>query len=142
MSQLIVAIKNIANKGKTSTIKLVAEKLYLRYLNEKKEFYGEVNEVIDVIIKNKQIRIGIISQGDPTTGLKDKLVEKISNQCDVIICATRTSGETVNAVNDVSKSNNGLVIWTTTYEINDKSLHIKMNNLKSNQIIDLIESMH
>ncbi len=86
--------------------------------------------------------IGIISQGDSTTGLKDELLEKISNQCDVIICATRTSGETVNAVNDVSKSNNGLVIWTTTYEINDESLYIKMNNLKSNQIIDLIESMH
>lgn len=141
MSLVIIGIKNKSNKGKTTTIRSVAEIMCQKYLNKKRNFIGEVYESIDVVINNKQIRIGIISQGDPSTGLSKKLLEKVSDNCDVIICATRTSGETVSAVEEVIKQNKGLLIWTSTYNINDKNLNDKMNNLKANQIIELIETM-
>lgn len=143
MSVLIIAIKNKASKGKTSTIKLVAEKLYQKYLNQKKKFNSEIFEIIDVIINNKQVRIAVISQGDPSTGLKKKLLDKINEKSNVIICATRTSGETVNAVNDILINNiDSKIIWTTSYETNDENLFKKMNDLKSTHIIELLESLY
>ncbi|MCT7447013.1 hypothetical protein [Aliarcobacter skirrowii] len=141
MSLKVIALKNISNRGKTSTIKIVAEILYHKYLNQEKKFNSEVSDIIDININDKNICIAIISQGDPGTGLIKKLNEKTAKQCDIIICATRTSGETVEAVKEIVDKNNGLLIWTTTYDVNDNNLQVKMNTLKAKQIIELIEDI-
>ena len=85
------------------------------------------------------VDIAIISQGDPSTGLKDKLNNAIKN-CKVVICATRTSGETVEAVNSISQIYDAEVIWTSTYSTDkkNKSLLDKVNQIKARQIVDLL----
>lgn len=47
MSLKVIALKNISNRGKTSTIKIVAEILYHKYLNQEKKFNSEVSDIIE-----------------------------------------------------------------------------------------------
>jgi type IV secretory pathway TrbF-like protein len=48
-------------------------------------------------------RVGIESQGDPGGRLENSLNLFLKKNCDVIVCSTRTKGQTVKAVNKLSK---------------------------------------
>ncbi len=50
-------------------------------------------------------RIGFESQGDPNSRLKESLDLFTAKNCKVIVCATRTDGETVDAVDALKKKN-------------------------------------
>ena len=46
--------------------------------------------------------VGIETQGDPNSRLKESLSYFLAEKCDIIFCACRTSGMTVTWVNDHS----------------------------------------
>lgn len=87
----IIALKGRRKIGKTQTIRTVDELLRAKYP--------------DAIIEHERIlnvngaRIGIESQDDPNGRLiKHSLRLFVNRGCQIIICATRTSGGTFNAV--------------------------------------------
>jgi len=53
---------------------------------------------VRVVLTINGLKIGIESQGDPN-GLKESLDFFVRIGCDVIVCATKTGGATVSAVN-------------------------------------------
>ena len=97
MSKLVIAIQGISNTGKTKTI--------IQFANELVEFYKispnpieRIGNEISCVFEIQGCKIGIISQGDPGTGLEEKLNELVKDKCKIIVCATRTYGETTRAV--------------------------------------------
>jgi hypothetical protein len=140
----IVAIWNKAGKGKSDSIREFAKLLLDTYPTNTPTLPSPIKSKADfsMIVEINGKRIGIESQGDPGTKLQERLLKLVSTKCDVIICSTRTSGETANAVIDIGKKNNYQVIWTSSYEIEDVSQHKTLNTLKGKHILDLLLSLN
>ena len=97
----IIAVKGVANRGKTASIKKVFELLKSAYPR------AEIQRIsigidIAIIITIEGIKVGIESQGDPNSRLFVSLDHFVKVGCKVIVCATRTYGGTVAAVNALS----------------------------------------
>jgi hypothetical protein len=142
----ILVVWNKAGKGKTESIREFVKLL----LNTYPGFTAIYPTLIKIdpkgdfliVVKVNGKVIGIVSQGDPGTGLGDKLLKLVKvNNCDIIICSTRTSGETVNSVLDVARKNKYEVIWTSTYEIEGQIQQTFVNNLKGKHMLDLLQSL-
>jgi hypothetical protein len=99
----VIALKGISNVGKSQTIKKVYELLLKIYPSAKieKKFIGVD---ITVVLSIGEIKIGIESQGDPNSRLRNSLAYFVEINCQIIICATRTYGQTVDAVNKLEGS--------------------------------------
>lgn len=105
----IYALYGSKDKGKSETIKLLFDKL--------KSLDYEILEItipiyggdIRVVIKIKGKIIAIESQGDPNSRIFESLPLFVKIEADIIICATRTRGRTVELVEKYNKEYN--IIW-------------------------------
>jgi hypothetical protein len=97
----VIALKGIGNVGKSQTIKKVYGLLIEKYPSAKIEekFIGAD---ITVVLTINGKKIGIESQGDPNSRLATSLGYFVSVNCQIIVCATRTYGQTVDAVNKLN----------------------------------------
>ncbi|MFA5203473.1 MAG: hypothetical protein WC708_03630 [Lentisphaeria bacterium] len=105
MKKRIFTIIGIAKTGKTETIRRVYGMIKKCHRIDKKEHVigsscindrGDFRRVITI----DGVKIGIESQGDP--GNRSRIFESLKLfsriKCDIIVCATRTRGKTLDAV--------------------------------------------
>ena len=86
--------------GKSQTIRTVVEMLAAKHPNATIEYNHTTKVDVRVVLTINGLKIGVESQGGPNGRLiKESLDLFVRIGCDVIICATRTSGRTVEAVN-------------------------------------------
>jgi Cdc6-like AAA superfamily ATPase len=141
MKKYIIAIWGNANNGKSATVKKIAQLILDKFPNAISEPNSpNYDKDIKVIIQIGKIKIGIESQGDPNSRHFKSLKEFVEEKCDLILCTTRTYGSTVNAVNDMQKTDNYEIIWATNYRSNE-NLHEILNDFSSKQICELIENI-
>lgn len=140
----VLAIWHSADKGKTETLREFANLLLLTFRKEIEAIepipaiVAETGDFRLIFKLNGKI-IGILSQGDPNTNLEEKLIElAVIFHCEIIVCSSRTKGDTVNAVNNLWKTKGFQIIWTSTYQIADKSLHQQVNRIKAKHILSLL----
>lgn len=112
MNKQIIALCGKRNSGKSKTIEQVyeilaskykdaSEESLLRYKHKRQVDVVDVNVIMTI---DNGIKIGIEGKGDPKDKQKNYFrLEKsiksfVETECTVIICATRTSGETFNLV--------------------------------------------
>lgn len=108
----IIGLWGTSNVGKSQTIKAVYSKLIKKYPNYKyhPSYTAILNQVdISVVIEINGKIIGIESQGDPKSRLFVSLPIFVKLKCDIILCATRTRGKTVKAVEKYQ--NDYGIIW-------------------------------
>ncbi len=93
MDKTIINLRSWAYAGKTTTLK-------------KLNFLLTQERCTDVEIKKiftyHGVKVGITSLGDYREAIEERLGELIANQCDVIFCATRTKGDTVNCLEQLA----------------------------------------
>lgn len=142
----IIAVWHSGQKGKTETIREIAQNLMAIYPNFKpiKPANHPINlhpkKDFSLVIEINGKIIGIESQGDPKTGLKKRLKRLVEKyKCDIVYCATRTRGETVKNVESIAKDSDYKLIWTSTYQTT--SNHPLVNDLKAKHIIDLTQKL-
>lgn len=141
----IIAIWHVAEKGKTETVRAIANNLMEMYPNynaifPNPAFVPDENDFRLVIEINGKI-IGIESEGDPNSNLETRLIELATKyKCDIIYCTTRTKGETVRAVERTADSHDFDQIWTSTYQTTAQ--HQIVNDLKAKHIIDLTQNLN
>lgn len=97
----VLALYGRANIGKTQTIKKLFDSIISKFATAKIEFELLKDDVRAVLTINGK-KIGIESQGDPGGRLIDSLGIFIKVDCEIIICATRTRGSTVEAVKKIN----------------------------------------
>lgn len=86
--------------GKSQTVSTVVEMLTTKHPEAKIEHDHTTKVDVRVVLTIGGLKIGIESQGDPSGRLiKQSLDLFVRVGCDVIICATRSRGATVKAVN-------------------------------------------
>ena len=140
---IILGIWNRGGRGKSSTLREFADIVLINYpackiLYEHRYFNYKTDFILLIQIDNKII--GIASKGDPGTGLKEKLDMLIKEyKSNIVLCTTRSSGETVDAV--ISFKGTHQVIWSSTYETEDASQHKFLNQTKASHILDLLKQL-
>ena len=150
----IIALTHSSNKGKTCTLielgnLLLAEPavdiLYCDQPVSKNEKLPPSKD-ITLAVKLFCKVVGIVSQGDPNTDLKNRLQEVIDNyKVDYLFCATRTRGETVVDVYETLGSTAYEKLWTSTYysdngEENEAEANF-LNKLKAKHLLDLLKEL-
>jgi hypothetical protein len=141
MKKTVIAIWGHARQGKSDTIKRIAQEILAAYPTAiTNPITINYSADIQVIITIGKITIGIESQGDPNSRLFSSLTKFSSANCDIIICSTRTSGETVKKVSEVHSSNGYDIIWATNYRSNEKN-QSTLNDISAKHILGLIQQV-
>ena len=100
----IIDVFGAASIGKTSSIKSAYAKLSGKDFTELPD--GDICEIIHISGK----RIGFASEGDPNSSQKEDLKSLMDNGCDIIVCASRTKGETSRFVEDIANDKDYLLL--------------------------------
>lgn len=138
MNKTIITIWGNADTGKSSTIKNVYALFKEKYKNMS-ILYEVPKSTFDItnIIKINEVKIGIESQGDPNSNLFTSLKLFHDEKCELIICATRTKGNTVNEVMKYERQFGYDVIWLSNLFSSQKEIK-DLNNRSAELIQTLI----
>ena len=146
----IIAIWHTAGKGKSETIRHIANQFLLLYPTATPVFpavitvptTGDFRLVIQIVIKGVLTTVAFESQGDPGTWLEDRLTDLATNfNADIIFCTCRTSGETVNAINNIANIHSFDILRTSTYQIAGQANQAVANQQKGLHIIQLLQAL-
>jgi len=94
----IYALQGRGNCGKTETINHVFQILVNKYKIPQAQihnFFPNMNDIKIIMSGVNGMKIGIESQGDPNSRLEQSLKDFVNAGCDIIFCACRTRGMTV-----------------------------------------------
>lgn len=139
MKKTVFANWGTAGQGKSSTVKKIAELILKNYRSATTApVIIDFTFDIRIIITIGKIKIGIESQGDPNSRLFDSLKYFVKISCDIIICSTRTSGSTVDAVNELYTKHGYDNVWVTNYRSNEKN-EDTLNDISAKHIFELIQ---
>lgn len=131
-----------AGQGKSETIRLVYDNLLNNHgatVSTLITPQGLSGGDIQVIITLNGYTIGIESQGDPNSRLFKSIPLFVQHNCDLIICATRTSGRTVQLVEQTERNNGYRLFWATNCRSRSSNVnHNQLNNYSANQLTDLV----
>jgi hypothetical protein len=133
----IIAVKGVANRGKSASIKKVCELLKIAYPRaDIQQIFIGIDITIIITIEGR--KVGIESQGDPNSRLFDSLDRFVKVGCTVIICATRTYGRTVEAVN--AQSGQYSIKWLDKQ--NEPAVHLQnaANDAVATKILHAVQS--
>jgi hypothetical protein len=133
----IIAVCGVANKGKSRTIKIVYSLLKKVYPTAIVEEH-HIGVDITVVMTIDDVKVGIESQGDPNSRLFKNLDRFVKIGCKVIICATRSRGATVEAVN--SLAGEFRIEWFPKVSISSASEHEAANRSDAQQIVAAVQA--
>ena len=94
-----IALKGVARIGKSQTIRTVDELLRVKYPDAIIEHEYRTKVELRVVLSINGVKIGIETTGENIKRINESFDLFVNLGCEVIICATRTSGKTVMAVN-------------------------------------------
>jgi hypothetical protein len=152
IEKTIIAVYGRQNEGKTSTIIRTYQKLISDFVN--RTIIEEIisNEIF-AVIEIGNIKIGFESTGDPKSRIiTENTLEKLSanidsnhfdlriSDCNIIICASRTSGGTVNEIDRIASTFGYRTIWKSSYYAPNFN-HDVVNRIASEEIVNLIKSI-
>ena len=97
----IYALQGRDGCGKSETLKIVFQKLKQKLKIQHSQIHDFFPSSVDlkiIISSINGIKIGIESQGDPNSRLAQSLVDFEKAGCNIIFCACRTKGKTVQSI--------------------------------------------
>lgn len=140
IKKTVIANWGIAKQGKSTTIKRLTQLILLNYPHAITSITQiDYSKDIKLIISIGSAVIGIESTGDPDSRLKSSIDEFVLLGCNIIICATRTSGQTVNDVSDLNKLGYE-IIWVTNYRSYEKPTDT-LNDLSAQHLFILLNDI-
>lgn len=99
----IFALQGSSSSGKSSTLIQLFNLIVAKYPGGTVQaLHGGTKDVKVIVYPVNGKKIGIESQGDPNSRLQQSLTDFRNANCDIVFCACRTSGMTVNWINAMS----------------------------------------
>ena len=133
----IFALRGKSNTGKRQTIRTVVEMLSAKQPNATIEHNPITKVDPRVVMTVNHLKIGIESQGNSTGRLLKQTLDGFARiGCDVIICATRTRGTTIEAVDTLPGFE---VEWLQQHEQSQPTEQILRNIVMARQIVERVE---
>lgn len=150
-AKVIIALHGIANCGKSSVIKEIDKIIQQTYSVEIKKYAEQgfkapqenrdIVKIYELTHNGKKLQIGIESQGDPNSRIFKSLPIFKKINCDIIICATRSSGKTCDVVVDTGYE----IFWIQQSSVSTKNIKTLDNILtslidaKQKKMVDLLK---
>jgi hypothetical protein len=133
----LIAIRGVANQGKSTSIKLAYELIKNAYPRAN---FEEINIGVDitVVVTINGVKVGIESQGDPKSRLFESLRRFVKIDCKVIICATRSRGATVDAVSKLAGKYN--INWINKFGASTSRAQGASNQSVAQQILAAVQA--
>ncbi|HEX7755818.1 MAG TPA: hypothetical protein VF421_10770 [Niabella sp.] len=119
MKKTVIAVWGASNQGKSSSIKEFIHRLPTRFPTAHIDTRISGGDT-QVIITIGSVKIGVESAGDPGSRLPASLALFIREGCEVIICATRTRGNTVTEVEGLHTRHGFDIVWASNYYSREK----------------------
>lgn len=129
----VIALQGRASSGKTSTLLQVFNDLQVKYPSSKVQILAGRTDVKALMRGVNGKTIGIETQGDPNSRLQESLSDFLAAKCDIIFCACRTSGMTVDWVNALSAKHKVQFVQQSRVA----SGHAKANSVMAAHLIKL-----
>jgi hypothetical protein len=129
----LFALYGKANCGKSETIRNVFGLLQSKYPSAAVNQIYSGTDIKVIMTGVKGLSVGIESQGDPNSRLGQSLIDFENAGCDIIFCASRTSGMTVNWIK--SHSGTYTIDWTHQNYVSAKSGHATNNQTVAGNLI-------
>ena len=137
----IICLAGKSNVGKTLTIKKVWEKLKSPS-DTPIATANHGDDLVGVVYLDGH-KVGVETFGDPGSKQDVWIQELITRQCEVIVCASRTSGKTVEIVENFAKDNGYQIIWgrpfSTSNNVNYLNVFPWLKDFSADTIIELIK---
>lgn len=139
--QTVIVLQGKGEMGKSTTL------YYLIQALKNKKTYDDFDryDKCDVIYY-KDKKIGVTTSGDNKDKLKRDIEKNLPENCDIIVCASRTKGSSVDYINDHFKKD--LVIWLGRFsassddnEFNIEELQKNTNEWQAEKIKDIIDNL-
>jgi molybdopterin-guanine dinucleotide biosynthesis protein len=134
----VIALYGTANTGKSATLKKVYELLKAKHLNAPVS-HEIVHHDVRAIININGHRIGFESQGDPGSRIFTSISMFAREECDLIVCATRTRGQTVVAVESLKPQYE--IKWIQKLGEANEAKHEQANNALASDILKQIQTL-
>ena len=135
-----ICVWGAASVGKTSVVRKVFELLETTRKKFGEDLYGRD---ICCTAEYKGKHVGFCSQGDPDGEQFEVLPKLVKDNCDIVVCASRTKWSTVDLVTD--KNLFDKVIWVRPLHIDpiekDEEIAEHMNIYSAKSIIKIIDKL-
>lgn len=138
----IIALQGRSGTGKTTTLRMLIEKVKKTYNTTIKEICHDAQKDLYAIAEINGKKVGITTRGDTEWCLKIDF-EKMGN-CQLYVCACRTKGDTVKFIE--KQAENGLLVYHGKwyYKSNNKNFkdeeHI-INKINQSQVDVIYKEM-
>lgn len=139
MKKTVIAIRGASSLGKSSAIKEIVNRFIIYFPGAIINILIQASD-IQAIIQVGHIKIGIESAGDPNSRLPVSVGLFLANGCDIIICASRTRGDTVEEIKALHSKHGFDIVWTLNYYSQQKPI-IDSNRYFADHILFLVEQI-
>lgn len=137
MRKTILCLFGPANIGKTATIWRVDEILQSYGAKLLRELFVEDDFCREYIFRSH--KLGILSLGDPGSAQLEHLEQLANDECELIVCASRSKGTTCDAVSNVAKNNYEIYWISPLYEYDSRHpLTVDMHELNAEFLIKAV----
>lgn len=134
MQKLVIANLGVGEQGKSSSVKAVFALLSEKYPSNVLINNGDIKATVQI----GEVLVGIESQGDPKSRQGKSLRDFLDMGCDIIVCASRTSGETCENIKELKK-HGYQVVWTQNDRSDDETMHDYLNWKYAERVVEMIE---
>lgn len=131
-----IALKGVARIGKSQTIRTVDELLRVKNPDAMVEHEYRTKVELRVVLSINGVKIGIETTGENIKRINESFDLFVNLGCEVIICATRTSGKTVMAVNALPGHD---VVWLEQQAQSNPIERVLGNLAMARQIVEETE---
>ena len=139
MKKTILCLFGPANTGKTSSIMRVDEILQSYGAKLVKILFEEYDFCKEYIYRNH--KVVILSLGDPGSAQSDYLEQLADDECEVIVCASRSKGATCDAVSKIASRYDERYWISPLYEYDSNHpLIVDMHDLNAEFLIKSIRT--
>lgn len=139
MRKLVIANRGTDGIGKSSAIKAVYHLLKGKgYKAIEEKWQGEDIKAIFIV---EDVKVGISSQGNPESYMKDILTDFVETGCGIIVTACQMDGDVCyTAIDHLAVEQDYVIIWYAHYRVSgDEELQKRFNGIYSEQVVKLIE---
>ena len=123
MEKTIIGLKGKANVGKSMTLSRLGRQL--------RNAGGVTQDDIDkseywAVFEYQGVKIGVQTYGDHVNDVSAGIAGFLDRQCAIIVTASKTTGDTVDHLNQVAGTNGYRIIWARPYEVGDGSIAVEV----------------
>ena len=134
MQKLVIANWGVGEQGESSSVKNV-----YALLSEKSSSNVLINNGdIKATVQIGEALVGIESQGDSNSRQGESLRDFLQMGCDIIVCASRSYGETCENIKELKKYGYQ-VVWTQNDRTDDETMHYYLNRKYAERVVEMIE---